>query len=985
MKTIYRIMMVSLMLVYTSSCIKTEVMEEVSIIELTAVMECDTETRTSLSRQENGVYYPLWSAGDEIAVYGADNKDPELFTLKSGEGTTVAGFTGSGNESQNEYLSLYPYSMAGINENGSIHIRIPEKQEYVPDSFAQEGYPMFAVGNDRMLKFMNLCSLLKVRLQGKAMIRSITLRSNDPETYLSGRARVSGGYDLEPDLQMEEGECNSVTLECGGIELSEKTPTDFYIVIPAQTYKGGLTIEIDTYTEMIREIVDEDLVFSRSQIRTLNGIELDSDYDDIEVRLAQERDALIDLYEAFDGDNWINNENWCSDKPVGEWYGIDTDIDGFVWQIHLLENNLTGFLPSSISDFSKLEYLTVSSFPDAEENEFPIAVTEIETLRGLSLYSNMTGEIPEEVYRMPNLESLYLPNNNFIGKISENIGKSKLVDINLSNNRLSGEIPENIVSSPYLETIQLNYNNLSGDIPEVLLEHPLWENNWHNIVLQRSGEGGIKSGFNRESIRIKMPDFSSQAIDGSYISDEFFREYRYTIVYHFMGVWSCSEWLTPEIVSLYETFKDDGLMVYSPCYQGYDQVAAYIEKHNINWPCTVKTDNWWDDLFYSFAYLNPCVGVFDSEGVMVFGEYLGDSCEGISSFIKSKFVHEQDPEYESSDYSEDGKVVELQKATKGNGINVVIMGDAYSDRMIASGIYRSDMEFAYQSLFTEEPYRSFKDMFNVSYVNVVSGPEMYGTGKPTALEGKFEGGTTVSGNNDTCIRYALNVVSEEEMDETLIVVIMNSDSYAGTCYMYYPVDTSGDYGSGTAVAYFPKGSFESDFAQTLHHEANGHGFAKLGDEYQYEEAIAIPEDEIEYAHREEAFGWWKNVDFTGNPDEVKWNHFLTDPRYSNEGLGVFEGAFTYCSGVWRPTENSIMRDNTGGFNAPSREAIYYRIHKLAYGDDWEYDYEKFVEYDAINRAAAASAPQKRRANYVEKQYEPLAPPVVVGKTWREAR
>ena len=80
-----------------------------------------------------------------------------------------------------------------------------------------------------------------------------------------------------------------------------------------------------------------------------------------------------------------------------------------------------------------------------------------------------------------------------------------------------------------------------------------------------------------------------------------------------------------------------------------------------------------------------------------------------------------------------------------------------------------------------------------------------------------------------------------------------------------------------------------------------------------------------------------------------------------------------------------MSVNTGGFNAPSREAIYYRIHKLAYGDDWEYDYEKFVKYDAVNRAAvAAGGPQKRRANYVEKQYEPLHPPVVVGKTWREA-
>ena len=37
------------------------------------------------------------------------------------------------------------------------------------------------------------------------------------------------------------------------------------------------------------------------------------------------------------------------------------------------------------------------------------------------------------------------------------------------------------------------------------------------------------------------------------------------------------------------------------------------------------------------------------------------------------------------------------------------------------------------------------------------------------------------------------------------------------------------------------------------------------------------------------------------------------------------------------------------FNAPSREAAYIRIHKLAYGSSWEYDYEEFVKYDAINR------------------------------------
>ena len=44
-----------------------------------------------------------------------------------------------------------------------------------------------------------------------------------------------------------------------------------------------------------------------------------------------------------------------------------------------------------------------------------------------------------------------------------------------------------------------------------------------------------------------------------------------------------------------------------------------------------------------------------------------------------------------------------------------------------------------------------------------------------------------------------------------------------------------------------------------------------------------------------------------------------------------------------------MKDNQGVFNAPSREAIWRRIHRLAYGNSWEYSYDSFAEYDAINR------------------------------------
>ena len=76
-----------------------------------------------------------------------------------------------------------------------------------------------------------------------------------------------------------------------------------------------------------------------------------------------------------------------------------------------------------------------------------------------------------------------------------------------------------------------------------------------------------------------------------------------------------------------------------------------------------------------------------------------------------------------------------------------------------------------------------------------------------------------------------------------------------------------------------------------------------------------------------------------------------------------------------------MRYNTGGFNAPSREAIYYRIHKLAYGDSWEYDYEDFVKYDEINRKASSSAHWNV---FTPENYRPLHPPVVVEKSWKDA-
>ena len=96
------------------------------------------------------------------------------------------------------------------------------------------------------------------------------------------------------------------------------------------------------------------------------------------------------------------------------------------------------------------------------------------------------------------------------------------------------------------------------------------------------------------------------------------------------------------------------------------------------------------------------------------------------------------------------------------------------------------------------------------------------------------------------------------------------------------------------------------------------------------------------------------MDITNDSDTILWSKFLTDSRYSGE-TGIFEGAYLCNTGVWRPSENSIMRYNTGGFNAPSREIIYRRAMELSKGSSYTYDFEDFAAFDEKNRKNNAQA------------------------------
>lgn len=333
--------------------------------------------------------------------------------------------------------------------------------------------------------------------------------------------------------------------------------------------------------------------------------------------------------------------------------------------------------------------------------------------------------------------------------------------------------------------------------------------------------------------------------------------------------------------------------------------------------------------------------------------------------------------YYSTDFSKDGTVVTLQKASLGNGIDVVLMGDGYSDRMIESGKYESDMRYLYDNLFTIEPYSSFKDLFNVYYVNAVSLTEDL-ENYSSAFGVYFGDLTYVAGNDKAVLEYTLKALPEDRMNEVMVIVAVNSDRYAGTCFSFNPGENVvSDYGSGPSISYFTRAGDLDTFSQVLHHEANGHGFAKLADEYYYDYNGTISAAQASVLQTQQSkWGWWKNIDFISDPTTVRWSKFLSDSRYVNENIGVFEGGAVYPYGVWRPTETSIMVSNIGEFNAPSREAIYYRIHKLAFGNSWNYDYEEFVKQD-LKRTR--SHQNTRSFNSMPK----LHAPVMVKKTWKD--
>lgn len=332
-------------------------------------------------------------------------------------------------------------------------------------------------------------------------------------------------------------------------------------------------------------------------------------------------------------------------------------------------------------------------------------------------------------------------------------------------------------------------------------------------------------------------------------------------------------------------------------------------------------------------------------------KYAGRSGEIVFKLDEKDYRCTLDVEQYDADYS-DGEVMTLNTATKGHGIDIVFIGDGYDAKDIAKGAFKQNTEDGFKYFFGIEPYSTYKDYFNVYAVVSKSDDSGIGTVN-TVVDTKF--GSYFTQNRikapaaDKCFQWAKRADASMDLSKSLVIMLMNTSTYEGVTMMY---------GDGSAIACCPVSTdaYPYDFRGIIQHEAGGHGFGKLGDEYIYHNAFIQTcncidgcehpqgdDDTMTSYGMYKSKGWYKNLSMTADAKQVPWAHLIYHKNYSDK-VDMYEGGYMHTRGVYRSEATSCMNNNIPYYSAISRQAIVERIK--AYAGE-AFDFDDFVAKDSF--------------------------------------
>ena len=180
-----------------------------------------------------------------------------------------------------------------------------------------------------------------------------------------------------------------------------------------------------------------------------------------------ERAALEAIYRALHGEDWSDSENWCTDAPLKQWYGVMTNTfkgEAHVVYLHLQYLGAHGQIPSAIGELRYLRELWIIG-DSGIEGVLPASMANLTELRDLSISgTSISGPIPKCLSALQKLEILGLDNNRFTGNLPLWLsGMPALYNFGFWGNCLDGQIDGRLTETTWWNTLDTSTGNKMGE------------------------------------------------------------------------------------------------------------------------------------------------------------------------------------------------------------------------------------------------------------------------------------------------------------------------------------------------------------------------------------------------------------------------------------------------------------------------------------------------------------------------------------------
>ena len=384
----------------------------------------------------------VWTKGDLMSVFYRSNANQKWqYQGETGErsGTIKRVTNATATQELSNIVIVYPYNANYYINPRSFNVQafLPAQQTYLKDSYGLDGNIMISSSEYKQFSLKNVCGWLKIQLTGNGeRVKSIKLKGNNGEQvageiYINSEdascelAADAGAFGDDTEVGgtiFEDGTVlTTVTLHCRSSIVLSSEPTAFYIALPPQTFKNGISIEItDAYGTTVTKSTDKEVEIKRNTILPMAAFEVEMEQKviantEIWYTNGSTTDATTPRNEGAFGANIVSN-TYDAEKEcwVIKFDSAITSIGNTAFDNCTSLTSVT--IPDSVTSigsraFSRCTSLTSITIPDSVTSIGGYAFRDCTSLTSITIPDSVTSIGDNAFNGCTSLTSVAIPNS----------------------------------------------------------------------------------------------------------------------------------------------------------------------------------------------------------------------------------------------------------------------------------------------------------------------------------------------------------------------------------------------------------------------------------------------------------------------------------------------------------------------------------------------------------------------------------------------